>query len=85
MFTTKCFIRKNKIGNFLKNVREHYIRDDISCGFSSCDTCQPIQSNLSPDHQNECKLVEGNHYIILDTNVILNQMDVLDETVLEMS
>ncbi|KAK9873611.1 hypothetical protein WA026_023290 [Henosepilachna vigintioctopunctata] len=88
MFTTKSFIKKNKIGNFLKNVREHYIRDDIVCGFSSCYSCQNIQNNqnigcskdnFSSNHVNRCKLVEGNHYLILDTNVVLNQMDVLED------
>lgn len=81
MFTTKIFIKKNKIGNFLKNVREHYIRDDISCGFPECENCLPVPTNLSTSHMNDCKLIDGNHYLILDTNVILNQMDVIEETV----
>ncbi|XP_018576622.1 exosome complex exonuclease RRP44 [Anoplophora glabripennis] len=82
MFTTKAFIKKTKIGNFLKNVREHYIRDDISCGFSACERCIPVESHLSSDHQNECSLFKFNHYLIFDTNVILDQMDVLEEATL---
>ncbi|KAJ8940815.1 hypothetical protein NQ314_010573 [Rhamnusium bicolor] len=79
MFTTKAFIKKTKIGNFLKNVREHYIRDDIFCGFSKCGKCIPMESCLSSIHQNKCSLFNFNHYLILDTNVILDQMDVIEE------
>lgn len=80
MFTTKSFIKKNKLGNFLKNVREHYIRDDISCGFISCNKCAPVESSLDPSHQNQCSLIDGNHYLILDSNIILNQIDLLEES-----
>ncbi|CAG9864161.1 unnamed protein product [Phyllotreta striolata] len=83
MFTTKAFIKKSKIGHFLKNVREHYIRDDIFCGVPSCETCHPVESHLSSTYKNVCCLFKYNHYLILDTNVILDQMDVLDEPILE--
>nr|CAH7756255.1 unnamed protein product [Callosobruchus chinensis] len=79
MFTTKTFIKKTRIGHFLKHVREHYIRDDISCGFKSCERCNPVESFLSPNHHNKCSLFNYNHYLILDTNVILDQIDVLEE------
>ncbi|XP_030756303.1 exosome complex exonuclease RRP44 [Sitophilus oryzae] len=80
MFTTKSFIKKNKIGNFLKNVREHYIRDDIYCGVPTCNKCKNVStSNLSSAHVNKCSLFKFNHFIILDTNIILDQIDVLEE------
>ncbi|XP_063925584.1 exosome complex exonuclease RRP44 [Zophobas morio] len=82
MFTTKSFIKKNKVGNYLKHVREHYIRDDIACGLQECESCLPVESFLSPDHENKCALFEFNHYLILDTNVILDQMDILEESIL---
>ncbi|XP_050293944.1 exosome complex exonuclease RRP44 [Anthonomus grandis grandis] len=83
MFTTKSFIKKNKIGNFLKNVREHYIRDDISCGIPECPKCPAESSSyLSVSHVNKCTLFNGNHFIILDTNIVLDQMDVLEEPVI---
>lgn len=83
MFTTKSFIKKNKIGNFLKNVREHYIRDDISCGVPTCNTCQKEASSfLSETYVNKCSLFKFNHFIILDTNIILDQIDVLEEPVI---
>lgn len=83
MFTTRSFIKKNKIGNFLKNVREHYIRDDISCGIPACTKCNfESSSHLSESHINNCSLFNYNHFVILDTNVILDQMDVLEEPVI---
>ncbi|CAG9764874.1 unnamed protein product [Ceutorhynchus assimilis] len=83
MFTTKSFIKKNKIGNFLKNVREHYIRDDISCGVPNCTKCKAEASSfLSETHINKCSLYNFNHFVILDTNIILDQMDVLEEPVI---
>uniref|UniRef100_A0A1Y1LIX1 Protein DIS3 homolog n=1 Tax=Photinus pyralis TaxID=7054 RepID=A0A1Y1LIX1_PHOPY len=79
MLTTKIFIRKNRAGNFLKNIREHYLRDDIHCGISNCHDCPP-NSNISPaTHENKCSLYNFNHYLVLDTNVILHQMDLLEE------
>ncbi|KRT80779.1 hypothetical protein AMK59_5521 [Oryctes borbonicus] len=82
MHTTKVFLKRNKIGNYLKHAREHYIRDDIYCGFESCDKCIRASSNLSSKHVNKCELFQKNHYLILDTNVILDQIDVLEEDVL---
>ncbi|CAH0546129.1 unnamed protein product [Brassicogethes aeneus] len=82
MFTTKSFIKKNKIGNYLKHVREHYIRDDIFCGFSCCETCSLVESSLTEEYVNKCSLFKFNHYLILDTNIILEQMDVLEEPII---
>ncbi|KAK5640047.1 hypothetical protein RI129_010858 [Pyrocoelia pectoralis] len=83
MLTTKVFIRKNKAGNFLKNIREHYLRDDINCGISNCDHCVPhLNSITPPTNENKSTLYNFNHYLILDTNVILHQMDILEEDVI---
>ncbi|KAI4469637.1 ribonuclease [Holotrichia oblita] len=82
MHTTKIFIKKNKIGNYLKHAREHYIRDDIYCGFEICDKCTRATTSLSSKHVNKCGLIKNNHYLILDTNVILDQIDVLEENLI---
>ncbi|KAF5272688.1 hypothetical protein FQA39_LY07715 [Lamprigera yunnana] len=82
MLTTKVFIKKNKIGNYLKNIREHYLRDDIRCGVLECETCDNTGSGLSLEHENNCSLFDFNHYLIVDTNVILHQMDVLEESII---
>nr|XP_022901619.1 exosome complex exonuclease RRP44-like [Onthophagus taurus] len=82
MFTTKTFVRKNKLGNYIKHTREHYIRDDIFCGFKFCETCSHTETSLSKDFQVKSSLIKKNHYLILDTNVILDQIDVLEEDVI---
>ncbi|PNF38325.1 Exosome complex exonuclease RRP44 [Cryptotermes secundus] len=83
MWTTKTFLKKRK-GSVLKIVREHYLRDDIWCGSDICTICA---------HQNEELVLEKNpqpknkkfpfpHYIVLDTCVVLNQINVLEEDAL---
>ncbi|KAF6023062.1 DIS3 [Bugula neritina] len=39
MLKSKVFVKKTKRGGILKIVREHYLRDDILCGFESCELC----------------------------------------------
>ncbi|WAR11579.1 RRP44-like protein, partial [Mya arenaria] len=39
MLTNKIFLKKTKKGSILKIVREHYLRDDISCGSALCEKC----------------------------------------------
>jgi exosome complex exonuclease DIS3/RRP44 len=66
------FIRKTRKGKVLKMVREHYLRDDIGCGHRACKEC---------DHkQQAAKLALGRPCIIVDTNVVLHQMDLLEAT-----
>jgi exosome complex exonuclease DIS3/RRP44 len=66
------FVRKTKAGKVISVTREHYLRSDILCGSVLCDECSHIsgQAKLSAD---------TNEYIILDTNVILHQMDLLEQ------
>ncbi|KAF5292908.1 hypothetical protein FQR65_LT11160 [Abscondita terminalis] len=80
MLTTKVFIKKNKIGNFLKNIQEHYLRNDLLCGIKECEVCDTPCSTLSSMYQNKSDLYEFNHFLILDTNVVLDQMDLLEES-----
>ena len=42
MLTTQTFLKKTRRGNVIKIVREHYLRDDIYCGSSSCKKCKHI-------------------------------------------
>ena len=51
-----------------KIVREHYLRDDISCGLRKCSTCS--QGNLP--------LIGKNQFPIFDHTVIMNQIDALE-------
>lgn len=65
-------------------VREHYLREDIWCGSTVCQQC---------DHRSHDKVLSSNpvslnpnfpfpHYLVLDTNVVLDQIDVFEEDVL---
>lgn len=84
MWTTKTFLTKTKRGNILKIVREHYLRDDLLCGSAACNTCPHKDDELvletSPD--SPCALFDFPHYLVLDTNVVLHQIDVLEEDAL---
>ena len=83
----KSFLKKTRTGKVLKIVREHYLRDDISCGSEAINDCQEfddenssnrIKSSLSSSPTSLCTLFPDPHYIILDTNIILNQIDILE-------
>jgi exosome complex exonuclease DIS3/RRP44 len=72
-------MKKTRRGNILKIVREHYLRDDLSCGSQLCtsETCTSgttkilleskpaLQSSIFPDF----------HYIVPDTNILLHQVN----------
>lgn len=83
MQTLREFTRKTKRGNILKIVREHYLRDDIGCGSELCRNCfQNEVYQLTSQHEIQCSLFKFPHYIVVDTNVVLDQIDVLEEDVL---
>ena len=50
-------------------VREHYLRDDIYSGSPLDPECDPASHKLSS---------EAPHYLIVDTNIALHQMDLLE-------
>lgn len=55
-------------------VKEHYLRDDIWCGSALCEKCKQDETKLTGGE------LQGNTqltYLVLDTNVILHQMDLL--------
>lgn len=83
MQTLREFTRKTKRGNILKIVREHYLRDDIGCGSDLCQYCfQSEVFHLTSEHDIRSSLFKFPHYIVLDTNVVLDQIDVLEESAL---
>ncbi|XP_060081285.1 exosome complex exonuclease RRP44-like [Ylistrum balloti] len=85
MLTSKTFVKKTKRGRIIKIVREHYLRDDITCGSESCQTCDPFDFGqpLSSEPENKSRLCLTPHYLIPDTNVVLHQMDVLEDNVVQ--
>nr|XP_040228737.2 exosome complex exonuclease RRP44 [Anopheles coluzzii] len=82
MLTNKVFMKKTKRGNILKIVREHYLRDDIWCGSAACQTCPADENAALLDEVPEpvSERFAFPHYLLLDTNVILYQMDLLEES-----
>lgn len=71
MLQNKSFVKKTKKGKVLKVVREHYLRDDIYSGSPLDAQCDPESHKLS---------AEAPHYLVIDTNIALHQMDLLEHT-----
>jgi exosome complex exonuclease DIS3/RRP44 len=72
-------MRLTRRGKILKIVNEHYLRDDLWCGSSLCKSCQhsPEQQRLSSTATDVTSADEPT-YLIVDTNVVLHQMDLLE-------
>lgn len=65
-------------------VREHYLRDDLLCGSAACKVC-PLKGDdqvLDIQRESVCALFDYPHYLVLDSNVVLHQIDVLEEDAL---
>ncbi|CAN6481552.1 unnamed protein product [Victoria cruziana] len=69
MLQNKSFVKKTRHGRVMKVVREHYLRDDIYCGVKVCKTCDSSAAVLSSS---------DSPVLVVDTNVILNQIDLLE-------
>lgn len=65
MLKSKAFNKKTKQGKVVKVVREHYLRDDIWSGSPLDPDCDPSAHKLAAD---------ADHYIVVDTNVALQQV-----------
>ena len=69
-------MKKTKRGRIIKIVREHYLRDDITCGSEICEKCDVTtgQTPLPSSPALKSKLCGDPHYLIPDTNVVLHQV-----------
>ena len=74
MLKTKTFVKKTRKGGVVKVVREHYLRDDISCGAENCDSCNQDRFVLERNPESFSTLCKFPHYILPDTNVVLHQV-----------
>ncbi len=80
----RIFTKKTRRGQILKIVREHYLRDDLSCGAESCSAsgCLIAQQQLlgqsklllESSPKSISSLVKEAHYLVPDTNIILHQV-----------
>jgi len=76
-------MRKTRRGGVLKVVREHYLRDDICCGSGSCTQCITDSPSLATSPYFPSDTCPFPHYIVLDSNAVLHQMDVLEDPVFQ--
>ncbi|KAF7806851.1 exosome complex exonuclease RRP44-like protein A isoform X1 [Senna tora] len=74
MLHNKSFVKKTKAGKVMKQVREHYLRDDIYCGAPFCKVCDTSAARLSDS---------ASTVLVLDTNVVLNQIDLLENPAID--
>ncbi|KAG2491107.1 hypothetical protein HYH03_010551 [Edaphochlamys debaryana] len=69
MHLNKTFTKVTKAGKVKKVVREQYLRDDIWSGSPLDPACDPASHRLAAD---------APHYLLIDTNVALHQLDFLE-------
>ncbi|KAG4987010.1 hypothetical protein JHK84_034962 [Glycine max] len=75
MLHNKSFVKKTKGGKVIKyQVREHYLRDDIYCGAPFCTVCDSSSARLS---------ASPSTILVVDTNVVLNQIDLLENPAID--
>ncbi|KHN28008.1 Exosome complex exonuclease RRP44 [Glycine soja] len=75
MLHNKSFVKKTKGGKVIKyQVREHYLRDDIYCGAPFCTVCDSSSARLS---------ASPSTILFVDTNVVLNQIDLLENPAID--
>ncbi len=71
MLRSQSFVKKTRKGNVVKVVKEHYLRDDLTCGLQNCTTCNNSEYSL---------LQDAKQFLIVDTNVVIHQIDLLEHT-----
>ena len=76
MIRNKTFLKKTRKGGILKVIREHYLREDITCGCDWCTVCeQDVEKcRLSAKPTLSSQICPFKHYIMPDTNVVLHQV-----------
>ena len=87
------YFRKTARGKVLKVLRERYLRDDIACGSKACPKCEPLHLAINREVDElatgrkrallsksgrTSAAIDPPHYIVLDTNAFLHQMDLLE-------
>lgn len=78
MLHNKSFMKKTKSGKVMKIVREHYLREDLTCGFVSCPHCSQILDGNPTLSALQTLDDKAETILIIDTNVVLHQIDALE-------
>lgn len=76
MRRTFNFTKKTRSGKLLTINREHYLRDDLYCGSRQCTQCPQSESD-----RRLLKAADAASYFVIDTNVLLHQMDLLETSI----
>lgn len=74
MLHNKLFPKKTRGGKIIRQLREHYLRDDIYCGAPFCTVCDSSGARLSES---------ASTILVVDTNVVLNQIDLLENPAID--
>ncbi len=70
------FLRKTRRGHVLKITHELYLRTDITCGSHACQQCIVDQATILDKQMNNANnLVSTGHYLLIDTNIVLQQVE----------
>ncbi|KAI8071266.1 exosome complex exonuclease RRP44 [Gongronella butleri] len=77
MLRKKAFVKRTRKGNVIKVVSEHYLRDDITCSSQVCTACTHIKAPVLAD------LPRQNQYLVPDTNVFMNQLDLMEHNAIK--
>ncbi|XDG10370.1 hypothetical protein ABKA04_009985 [Annulohypoxylon sp. FPYF3050] len=87
--SSKVYVRSTKSGKVQKIVREVYLRQDIPCSSKLCQKCmvnapRSSKGELSPfvlsDKPAGTKAYPQGHYLVPDTNALLNAMDLFEQS-----
>ncbi|KXS21332.1 Dis3 protein [Gonapodya prolifera JEL478] len=78
MLKSKSFAKKDRKGNVVTVVREHYLRDDIWCCVRGCRTCQHVDPILANPPSMKSSIIPMNHFVLPDTNVLYHQIDLME-------
>ncbi|CAO3599248.1 unnamed protein product [Absidia cylindrospora] len=82
MLRSKSFVKRTRKGNVIKVVKEHYLRDDIPCSSQLCTTCTHHQAPVLSDTPRSTSALPC-HYLIPDTNVFMNQLDLMEHSTIK--
>lgn len=89
--TQRRFYKKTTRGKVQKILRERYLREDVFCGRQGCEICPDQSEAVSDRLEGGSRLQElgnkltkdgiGNHFVVLDTNVVLHQVSALNKVI----
>ncbi|KAI1433316.1 RNB domain-containing protein [Xylaria sp. CBS 124048] len=86
--SSKVYVRSTKSGKVQKIVREVYLRHDIPCSSLLCSKCLSkapmnaagvVSSFVLSEKPAGTKAFPKGHYLVPDTNVLLNAMDLFEQ------